>query len=177
MNWPNILDNSCLLLKQNNSDLIQFRSLQSNRSRVNFLLHRRDIYLKELKTFYSKYCSLTVTDKNSQLSEENRQKGNKFFAQKLNKKAFNSFSHALMYSDDLKSTLLAYSNRSAVFFDEKLYEKCLIDVENAFNVYFQIKNSQNLSEIVFKLLNRKKNCYFHLRQREQLLQMKIKAIE
>ncbi len=173
MNWPNILDNGIRLLKQNDNDIFHFRSLQSNQSRVSFLIDRQDIYLNELKSFHS----IASSEKNSQLSEDNRKNGNKYYAQKLNKKAFNSFNHALLYSNDLKSTLLAYSNRSAVFYDEKLYEKCLIDIEKAFNIYFQMKTCQDLSELVFKLLNRKKNCYFYLGQREQLIQMKAKSTE
>lgn len=176
MDWQNILNISLNILKQNRDDLTQFETLKSNTERIRFLLERKLIYLSELEPIFSKYiCNKSVKSLN--LSEENRKRGNIFYSQKLNKKAFASFNNALMLAPDYKSSILAYSNRSAVFFDEMLNENCLIDIETALNKYrLYLKSDQyndDLIDLLFKLLNRKKACHFNLNQLEQLKQMKI----
>jgi SET and MYND domain-containing protein 4 len=163
MNWQIILDKSLENLKQTEDDLNEFKHLNTNKLRVSFLLDRKHVYLNEYAKYYSNFYDYKKV-KNSLLSDQHRKKGNEFYLIKLNKNAFNQFNLALMYADistDLKLIILAYSNRSAVFLDENLFQQCITDINNVFRVYSQyISNcdDDDLFQLIIKLLNRKKKC-------------------
>lgn len=67
-----------------------------------------------------------------QLSADFRNRGNKSFAKRQDMEALCFYSNALLYATTPKLLSLAYANRSAVLYALNKYEKCLIDIERAF---------------------------------------------
>ena len=65
------------------------------------------------------------------------------FAKNNNKQAFKWYTMALLNAPICtESLLLAYSNRSAVFFDESLYKNCLQDINSTKYILNAIINNK-----------------------------------
>lgn len=65
-------------------------------------------------------------------ARNNLQRGEKCFAEKDYLKAMNCFNQALACAENGSNEIgLAYANRSACFFDLNMFDKCLVDIENA----------------------------------------------
>lgn len=176
MNWQENLEIKLNKLYENKTDLDKFSKLKSNHDRVDFLIEN-STYLTQLESFLK--ADKCLNEKTNHVSNKYRQKGNEFYAKKLNKKAFTNYTRALIYAPSSdnnniynKPLFLGYSNRSAVFFDEKLYRECLSDISVIEKI---IRNQHFLEEInikttyrdelynlCFKLLNRQINCWILL---------------
>lgn len=71
--------------------------------------------------------------KSDHLSADYRNRGNKSFSKKQDLEALCFYTNALSHADTTKLLSLAYANRSAVLYSLKKYEKCLVDIERAFD--------------------------------------------
>lgn len=91
--------------------------------------------------------------KNDSISINHRQNGNKLFAEKKWSKAMNSYNRSLCLAEKSPSenVSLAYANRSACFFELKMYDKCLVDIELA-------KEAKYPERIMYKLDKRQNKC-------------------
>ncbi len=187
MNWNEYLDKVFKNLFKCKDDFNDFKSLNSNRKRIDYLISKKT-YLNQIDLYLSDTLSNKKDDdyENEKKSEakslEYRLKGNEFYVKKQPKQAFKNYTLSLMYApvfknfceDKNKSIILAYSNRSAVLFNEKLYEMCLNDLyscQDIFYSYFYInniftssdddKNLKNLNDLfnlIFKLIKIEINC-------------------
>lgn len=90
--------------------------------------------------------------KNNATSTFYRELGNDIFEKKNYYDTIMAYNKSLVYAENGTSNVsLAYANRSACFFNMKLYEKCLIDIDLA----IAARCSDNLRT---KLLSRKSRC-------------------
>jgi hypothetical protein len=198
MYWNKILDLSLSKLYENKNNLEEFKSLKSNYQRVDFLIRKHyflnevNIYLKyvydENNNNNNKTADLNESEeKNIQLSHDYRLKGNDYYAKKQFKLAFKYYTLSLLYapSDFIqnkcvnKSKILALSNRSAIFFNEKLYQETLIDLNSIKEIlcnnflqcnFIDIKpdDISDIFNLIIKLINREANCYYNLKQLDKL---------
>ncbi|XP_060523174.1 SET and MYND domain-containing protein 4-like [Cylas formicarius] len=101
-----------------------FAALETNSDRVNLALD----LLKENAVF----PQFLVDGKSSELSVEYRQKGNQAFKRKLSVEALEFYTKSILFSPGSSENLaLAYANRSAVLFENRLYEECIADINRA----------------------------------------------
>lgn len=90
--------------------------------------------------------------KNDTSARNTRQRGEKFFAEKDYLKAMNCFNKALAYAENRSNEVgLAYANRSACFSDLNMFDKCLVDIENA-------KKANYPSHLMHELDARESKC-------------------
>ena len=164
-NWQLFLDQQLDKLYKSIDLLNKFKRLKSNYERiefVNFFSELIDNFLNSIN-----FCDDQKSDK---LSEDYRKKGNNFYTKKDNLNALNNYNLALLYAPlNSKSLYLAYSNRSAVFYDLEMAEKCLDDVGSCEYHILQLDkntNSNNLFNFLLKLVKRKLNCLIKLKQNE-----------
>lgn len=172
MEWPNFLDKKLDFLYDNQELLKNFKCSSTNFDRVD-LLTRNHSLMEDVNTFLDKFKN--SEEKSVNLSESHRKQGNYYFSKKDNKNSFSSYTLALNYAKDdptsfNKSLILAYSNRSAVFYDESLFQNCLLDLESV-KYHLKTSVSQNhlsnpdltdLYNLIFKLLHRELNCLLKL---------------
>ncbi|XP_050298732.1 SET and MYND domain-containing protein 4 isoform X2 [Anthonomus grandis grandis] len=98
-----------------------FFLLKSNEKRVSFAYD----LLQENRIL----PQLSIDKKNNKKSEEFRQKGNEWFKNKNSKKALECYTKSVAFAKSGSQNLaLAYANRSAVLFENGLYQECLIDI-------------------------------------------------
>jgi hypothetical protein len=179
MDWLHVL-NGHLAKCAENGLLRQFEALTNNFARAEFILgHEKLLGL-------DRYLSSHVSDggcegKSSKRSDEARANGNAFFSQRTeNQKAFAYYTRALMSAPvaaggswkENKALVLAYSNRSAVLYEEGLFKECLADIDQC-TAYLSRKIDMDgqvewLFNLVFKLANRQKNCYHKMQRIEPL---------
>ena len=186
MEWANLLEHNLNDLYKNDKRLNEFKHLKSNYDRVCYLIEN-EYYIKQVDFFLNSLKKDQVKlseEKSLELSETYRTKGNEFYAKSKNKQAFNYYTLALLYAPYEETTnkatfkfnrpfLLAYSNRSAVFYAEKLYEQCLVDIGSVKTELFglekfEIKDIMDVLSLTMKLLGREANCYFSLAQFDKL---------
>ena len=174
MEWPHILNNN--LNQLNLTDLNEFKSLNSNYERVCFVLNKQ-VCLKGVDHFLN--SQLEADSKSSDESNKLRAKGNVFYAQKNNRKAFNFYTKALSNAPNNKSLILAYSNRSALFYDEHMYQNSLQDTRMILRVYNQFSSSLILNDsigmfnLLFKVFKRQLNCLSKLGLNEELSSIRL----
>ena len=144
--WQNYLKEYLNKLYENKSNLDEFRSFKTDYQRVFFCLNKLK-YPNE-KHFHDLCKSYEIKDKNKNLktSDNYRKIGNSFYKKKEFQDSFNNYNLAIKYAGkNTDQYLLAYSNRSALYYEMKLYKECLEDLN-------QIK-SLNLNLIVIKSNN------------------------
>jgi hypothetical protein len=198
IDWLMVIEDNLHKLYKSENDLAKFSNMCNNYDRIDFLISSGEVYLNDTRNFISSVLKASAVanskeSKSNSLSDSLRLKGNQFYAQKQNIKAFKSYTNAILCAPQLdeksnvcldivklKPCLLAYSNRSAVFYDEKLYDNCLKDI-NTFEYRLheayristnEIKPVDQIHEeylnVIFKLLNRKANCLYHLDKKKSL---------
>lgn len=151
------------------SQISSFEKLDSNYARIEYLIDHNKPIIEKLSSYLDKihHESDTSCRKSIQISEAHRQRGNEHFSKKNYKQALKFYNLALLNaSRESKSLLLSYSNRSAVFYNENLFNECLIDIESAKNQLESFISSSNIDKktlsdlynLAFKLLNREINC-------------------
>lgn len=179
MDWLDVLN--AHLDKCAKSGLLgQFKLLTNNYARAEFIL--KNAKFLELDRYLSSLVGGANDGKSGKRSDEARANGNAFFSQRTqNKKAFAYYTKALMNAPvtvngslkENKALVLAYSNRSAVFYEEKLFEECLADIDQCV-VYLSkdlVGNADQvewLFNLALKLANRQRNCYFKMQRIEAL---------
>lgn len=86
-----------------------------------------------------------------------REVGNKCFSEKKWIDAIELYNRAICAAKNVSSELvgLAYANRSACFFELKMYEKCLVDINLA-------KEANFPQRLMFKLDKRHDDCMSHI---------------
>lgn len=178
MDWLDVL-NAHLDKCAKSGLLAQFKLLTNNYARAEFILKNENFL--ELDRYLSSHVGGANDGKSSKRSDEARANGNAFFSQRTqNKKAFAYYTRALMNApvavdgslEENKALVLAYSNRSAVFYEEKWFEECLADIDQCV-VYLSkdlgiVDQVEWLFNLVLKLANRQKNCYFKMQRIESL---------
>jgi hypothetical protein len=146
------------------------------------------IKIQKIKDFISSSIITTGKEEETKINDSSdayRLKGNKFYGLKQNENAFKMYTLAILsYVDDnsaenlfqkFKPILLAYSNRSAVFLDEKLYENCLKDIEtiksklNIVNYDFTNNNNdEQFNQFIIKIINREIKCLKCMKQNDKI---------
>lgn len=96
------------------------------------------------------FPKLVKEKKSEQISMEYRDEGNKFYRIESYWAALESYNKALLYAPrKTQEMILAYSNRSALFFKIKAFSACLKDIETCFNLGCS-------DELTDKLIRRKR---------------------
>lgn len=187
MEWSQILNDN--LAKFTNKNLLsEFKKLSTNYDRVEFILASGST---DFSDFYNHQTKIQM-EKSTQLSDQFRKQGNAYYTKKTeNLKAFTCYTQALMHSPvDTshqsfkcnKSLVLAYSNRSALFFEIGLYQMCLNDIQMT-EVYFEalepfVSDAEVMEvfNLIFKLMNRQKKCFFMLNKLDETNCKRFKEI-
>lgn len=169
--WSNFLE---IKLSQfySSGKLKHFKNLISNYQRVEFIITQSSDYLNEIEKFLNEIYSVDVNNeisdaKSTELSDNYRKKGNDCYSKKDNSNAFKFYTLAILYAQNSSNSLiLGYSNRSAVFFDQKLFEQCLLDLNNLKTLLLasSIANQTENSSLVLKLLSREVNSLIELQR-------------
>ncbi|XP_055901234.1 SET and MYND domain-containing protein 4-like isoform X2 [Biomphalaria glabrata] len=159
-NWQQSIDTFCHLV-ENTDDFNLFRSLKSNKERVEFIFHRRFLKHVQWLPTYFEACK-TWHGKSAEVSKVWRNKGNKYFQLKQYKTAVDAYTQSCLNApvgsgDNLA---LAFGNRSAALFHLELYKECLLDIQRATESGFPVDSFH-------KLLSRKTNALLRLGQMEQ----------
>ncbi|RNA41449.1 SET and MYND domain-containing 4-like [Brachionus plicatilis] len=168
-NWQLFLDQQLENLHKSPDLLNQFKNLKTNYQRIDFVHSFGQLIEKHFK-------SLNFTDdqKNDGLSESYRKKGNSFYAKKDGQNALNNYNLALLYAPvDSKSLYLAYSNRSAVFYDLAMFDKSLEDLASC---ELHLPLAETNFSLILKLAKRKINCLIKLNQGDSLLSFRESCI-
>lgn len=106
---------------------------------------------------------------NNIIAIRERKTGNAFFVQKKYREAVEFYNRSLCFTEIKGENIsLAYANRSACFFDMKMYDKCLIDIQLAIKSGYP----QNLME---KLEKRRKDAEKFINQGLQVQANKLKS--
>lgn len=91
--------------------------------------------LELLNTFYRNITSEvthSILDKSDAIALRKRKEGNTYFGRHKWSEAMELYNECLCYAKPGSEHIsLAYANRSACFFNMKMYKKCLIDIESA----------------------------------------------
>lgn len=75
---------------------------------------------------------MNCTSKSSEKSDRLRDEGNRFYAQKMFYDAMLKYNESLCFAElDSEKLGLAYANRSAIYFEMKLYDNCLNNIAMA----------------------------------------------
>lgn len=86
-------------------------------------------------------------NKSNAKSNELRTEGNKFYSERKFYDALIKYNESLCFAEVESETFgLAYANRSAVFFEMKLYDKCLRNIELAKQNHYPEKNFEILDK-------------------------------
>lgn len=87
------------------------------------------------------------TSKCNEKSEILRAEGNKFYTQKMFYEALQKYNESLCFAiPESKNVGLCYANRSAVYFELKLFDKCLANIELAMQNHYPEENSEVLKK-------------------------------
>ena len=98
-----------------------------------------------------------ASDKTNVKANEYRIEGNKYYADKRFFDALISYNKSLCYAErDTESIGLAYANRSAVYFECQLFERCLNNTKLAKNNKYPDKNFEILNKREEKCNQQKK---------------------
>lgn len=112
-----------------------------------------EIFLPESDQIFAKKCN------NKCLKFKNE--GNDFYKEKELKSAQSSYSKALCFAEyNSDSYGIALANRSAVFFERKMFEECQLDIE-------ECMKSSYREERRLKLRERLKKCEERIKNKEQ----------
>lgn len=85
--------------------------------------------------------------KSNKKADALRAEGNKFYSERKFHDAVLKYNESLCYAEpETENIGLAYANRSAVFFEMKLFEKCLKNVELAKSQKYPEKNLETLKK-------------------------------
>lgn len=97
-------------------------------------------------------CRNTTLDKSDVTALRKRQEGNTYFGRRQWSEAMELYNESLCYAKPGSEHIsLAYSNRSACFFNMKMYTNCMIDIEFA-------KKSGYPDNLMPKLIRRNDEC-------------------
>ena len=165
--WQNYLKLYLNKLYENESNLKKFRLFKTDYQRVSFCLNEIKYPLENdfniLCDFYE--IKNKSKHKNKSISDDYRQIGNSFYKKKQFKSSFDNFLLALKHAEpNTKEYFLAYSNRSALFYELNRYEECLNDL-NQIKLLNMSKYPEFLEE---KLTNREENCRIFLKNQNCL---------
>ena len=142
-----LVDSILEMLKDENTvkaDLSQLDNFERYRA---VFLGQKDIESFVDKFFVDKMKN-NVSGKDENKAKNYREHGNSAYMLKDFCKAFNCYSIAILYSptnNESSELALAYGNRSAVFFELRKWENCLIDIDFAMsNGYQSYKKNRKL---------------------------------
>lgn len=127
---------------------------------------RPEIIFKSMKAF----GYMTKNSKNDQKAEMYRKDGNRKFVEKKWLKAMDLYNSSLCAAKVTSSSemiSLAYANRSAVFFELKKYDKCLIDIDLATTAGYP-------KRLMDKLEKRQAACLLQSENRAKIPQLEPK---
>ncbi len=111
-----------------------------------------DSFIIRLNETESKLKALKINDKNDKISVMCREQGNEQFRSDQWLEAMNSYNSSLCYAEIGSETVgLAYANRSACFFQLKMYDECLVDIELA-------RQANYPARLIPKLDQRREDC-------------------
>ena len=180
MDWSRILDISLddFYAKTNAKFLADFKRLTTNYQRVSFLIeYQQHAYLKQCDLFLGNLKRQKLEEKSLDTSNEHKLKGNTFYAKSDHKQAFKHYTLAQLHAPSktaaIKPLVLALSNRSAVFNAEKLYDKCLSDIDTIKNLLKTYPPSSMDAQfmadgLALKLINREINCLVQMQRFDRL---------
>lgn len=113
---------------------------------------RMDIYTGILEGCKEFRPPLSLCRKSNPLALKYRNDGNQFYVQKNYGKAMEYYNKSLCYAEDGSEHLgFAYGNRSLCFFEQKLFGRCLIDIQLALDANYP-------EHLLHKLEKRKAAC-------------------
>lgn len=104
---------------------MEFKKIKENSEMIKFLHNLLSKY-----KLLSDYGRLRIP-KNDKISDACREKGNKSYAQKQFIDAVVQYNQSLCFAETQQNLALAFANRSAVFFELKMFSTCLDNIELA----------------------------------------------
>jgi SET and MYND domain-containing protein 4 len=118
---------------------LQFKKITENSERVKFL--------KNLLCDYKLIGDggRLKLGKTSVIAESCRTKGNQFYAKKQFVDALQSYNQSLCFAES-SNIGISYANRSAVFYELKLFDKCLRNIELAKQNGYPVENYEKLDK-------------------------------
>lgn len=129
----------------------QFKDITSNSQRVKFLQN----LLLEYDLIAD--SSKVRVEKSNNVAEHVRNKGNQFYAKRQFLDALEAYNTSLCLAEnDSKNVGVAYANRSAVFYELKLYDNCLNNIQLAKQNNYPEENLQKLNkreEMCLEMIN------------------------
>jgi SET and MYND domain-containing protein 4 len=156
--WEQIFTKYLDDFTKDNKESIKFKKLNNDISRIDYCLSKNLPSEDDFKFLNRKY-SINKSNKNQEISKKFRLEGNDYFKKKYDQIAFDKYTLSIIYAPiDSDEIILALSNRSAVFFELKLYEYCLDDL----NEIKILNNGYYLESNKLKLLFREACCWYYL---------------
>ena len=135
----------------------QFSTCVSNLQRVLFVSRLDVVTVKLKKLLLDLEAEILIDRKCRELAIKFRNEGNKWFQKKNSSQAIKCYNKSICFSPthEGKELSLAFANRSAVFQDLEQWMYCLQDIELALETGYPV-------DLLYKLLERKGNCWFNL---------------
>lgn len=125
-----------------------FKSIKTNFGRYNHISSNPDVDFEIERLFRV----VEFDNKDAVRATRYREEGNLAYKQKDLNEALLKYNLSLQYSPLDENLALAYANRSAIFFQKRLFPQCLSDIELA------LKNGYP-DNLKLKLYERKAECY------------------
>lgn len=120
----------------------KFKEINDNSERVKFL----ENLLKEHKIIPEDGKSLRLSKQNA-VADALRTRGNQYYANRKFLDALEAYNQSLCTAEvDSEAVGLAFANRSAVYFEMKLYDKCLKNIQLAKDNKYPMKNIDKIKK-------------------------------
>lgn len=167
MDWSILLKTSLdeFKTRRRQTEFKEFENLNTNYDRVGYLIDRNGLQIED---YVKNIATSDEEHKSEVLSEKYRKQGNEHFCKKDYRTALEFYTLAITYAPKSSNALtLAFSNRSAIFYDLKRFEQCLLDLDRV-KCLLSPKTSpikdRQMSDLIVKLLTRQVNCLAELKK-------------
>lgn len=122
-----------------NDDLVKFLTNENQINLVSMIFASKDAaaqvtYIEQILLQYNRIPDLLLREKKSNSkSLQLRKKGNKFFEAKKYYNALAEYNKSVCFAESSEMSAIVYGNRSAVYYEMKLYTECLANIKLAFD--------------------------------------------
>lgn len=131
---------------------LEFKNIADNAGKIKFVRNLLKEYELEVE-------GKQKLNKSNAIAESFRSKGNQFYMKKEFLDALEAYNQSLCFAEAGSKTIaLAFSNRSAVYFEMKLYDVCLKNIQLAIDHDYPKETLEKLEkrrELCFEMINNK----------------------
>lgn len=122
-----------------NDNLVQFLTNEQRIDYISVIFGTKNAaaqvtFIESILLQYNRMPNLLLCEKKSNSkSLQLRKKGNKFFEAKKYYQALVEYNKSVCFAESSEMTAIVYGNRSAVYYEMKLYSECLANIKLAFD--------------------------------------------